>query len=83
MFKESLEESVKGVNSRPQYAELAKHMENLSKIPGGKAAALIIRDEWLETYRKRPAMIDELKRQGCSQTQYPDHPFSKFFPQKQ
>ena len=62
MFKESLEESVKAVNSRPQYAELAKHLKNLSKIPGGKAAALTIRDEWLETYRKRPAMIDELKK---------------------
>ena len=62
MFKESLEESVKEVNSRPQYAELAKHLENLSKIPGGKAAALTIRDEWVETYRKRPAMVDELKK---------------------
>ena len=62
MFKESLEESVKEVNSRPQYAELAKHLENLSKIPVGKAAALTIRDEWVETYRKRPAMVDELKK---------------------
>lgn len=62
MFNESLEDSVKNVNSRPQYAELAEHLENLSKIPSGKEVALAIRDEWLETYRKRPAMVDELKR---------------------
>ena len=62
MFKESLEHSVKKVSSRPQYAELAKHLKNLSKIPGGKKIALSIRNDWLETYRKRPAMIDELKK---------------------
>ncbi|MBQ6782130.1 MAG: hypothetical protein IJP62_13030 [Treponema sp.] len=62
MFKESLEDSVKKLNSRPQYAELAEHLENFSKIPGGKEVALSIRDNWLETYKKRPAMVDELKR---------------------
>ena len=62
MFKESLESSVKQASSRPQYAELAEHLENLAKIPGGKEVAVSVREEWLLAYKNRPAMKDELSR---------------------
>ena len=62
MFKECLEEDVKKASSRPHYAELAKHLKNLAKISGGKDVALSIRDDWLMTYKNRPAMKDELNK---------------------
>ena len=62
MFKECLEKSAKLASSRPQYAELARHLKNLAKIPGGKEAALSIRDAWLLAYKNRPAMKDELNK---------------------
>ena len=62
MFKESLESSVKQASSRAQYAELAEHLENLAKIPGGKEVAVSVREEWLLAYKNRPAMKDELSR---------------------
>lgn len=62
MFKECLEKSAKLASSRPQYAELARHLKNLAKIPSGKEAALSIRDAWLLAYKNRPAMKDELNK---------------------
>ena len=62
MFTECLKKDVLTVSSRVQYAELADHVRQLAKISGGKQAAIAIRDEWLLTYKNRPAMKDELGR---------------------
>ena len=37
------------------------YMKKITKYPGGRETADQIAEEWKVTYRRRPAMMDELK----------------------
>lgn len=47
---------------RSRYKELAKYLKKISKYPEGKKYADEIAAEWKVLYRRRPAMMDELRK---------------------
>lgn len=52
------------VCDRKAYKGLMAYMKKIAKYPGGRAVADQIAEEWKETYRRRPAMMDELRKAG-------------------
>lgn len=49
---------------RKAYKELVKYLKKICKYPYGKETVLKIAEEWRASYRRRPAMLDELKKAG-------------------
>lgn len=52
------------VCDRKAYKGLMTYMKKIVKYPGGRERADQIAEEWKVTYRRRPAMMDELRRAG-------------------
>lgn len=50
------------VSDRKQYKELVQYLKKIRKYPEGDAMASEIAGEWKEKYRRRPAMMDELRK---------------------
>lgn len=50
------------VSDRKRYKELVQYLKKIRKYPEGDAVASEIAGEWKEKYRRRPAMMDELRR---------------------
>lgn len=51
-------------SDRKSYKELIKYLKKICKYPQGKETVLKIAEEWRACYRRRPAMMDELKKAG-------------------
>lgn len=49
-------------SDRKRYKELVKYLKKIKKYPDGDAVASEISKEWKEKYRRRSAMLDELRR---------------------
>lgn len=49
---------------RNRYRELAKYLKKISDCPNGKKTAVRIADGWHLEYKRRPAMMDELRKMG-------------------
>lgn len=60
LYAECLSSDVKMSNNRKHYAELARQLKSLSRLPGGLEIARSLRDEWISTYDRRRALKDEL-----------------------
>lgn len=51
-------------NSRSSYQMVAGYLQHIRTFPDGPATAQAIADRWKTTYRRRPALVDELHRAG-------------------
>lgn len=51
-------------SDRSNYKILTSYLKKIEKYPDGKKAACDIAGEWQNVYRRRPAMMDELKKAG-------------------
>ena len=59
-----LQNSVDRASCRSHYQELVKYLTRVCKYPDGKELAEQIAGEWRIAYRRRPAMMDELRKAG-------------------
>ena len=53
-----------GASTRKEYAELARRLRKLCDYPGGEEMVMETVFEWRGKYKRRSAMLDELKRVG-------------------
>ena len=49
-------------SDRKRYKELVQYLKKIRKYPEGDVVASEIAGEWKEKYRRRPAMMDELRK---------------------
>jgi len=54
----------KNVADRKAYSSLAWYLRKICEYPNGEEEAIDIAESWKQAYRKRPAMMDELKKAG-------------------
>lgn len=59
-----VQEHAQNVSSRNQYKELVGYLKKIKDYPNGKELVDQVVKEWKVQYRRRPAMMDELKRGG-------------------
>ncbi|MCB0706985.1 MAG: SWIM zinc finger family protein [Saprospiraceae bacterium] len=48
-------------SNRKEYRQICKYLTKMTQI-GGLELAINLRQEWMETYKRRPALLDELKK---------------------
>ncbi|PNV62788.1 hypothetical protein C0033_07120 [Clostridium sp. chh4-2] len=51
-------------HNRSDYKELMKYLKKITSYPQGREAAAQLAGEWKTLYKRRPAMMDELRRAG-------------------
>lgn len=51
-------------SDRSEYRKLAEYLRKISRLPGGEDLAKQIAAEWKVLYKRRPAMMDELRKAG-------------------
>ncbi len=59
-----INELAKHVSDRKRYKELVQYLKKIAKYPEGQEKAGHIAEEWKALYKRRPAMMDELKKGG-------------------
>lgn len=64
MYRKYILEEVQRVSDRNGYRQLMKYLKKISNIPNGKDVALQIAEQWKVEYRRRSAMMDELRKIG-------------------
>lgn len=52
------------VSDRKRYKELVQYLKKIKKYPDGEKRAKKVAEEWKALYRRRPAMMDELRKAG-------------------
>ena len=52
------------VGNRKMYAHMMGYMKKLAAYPNGRTEAKKLAADWKQTYRRRPAMMDELRKAG-------------------
>jgi hypothetical protein len=62
MYEECLSDEVKLVSNRGQYKELAGYLKKLHKYDNGKEKAAALKQQWMQEYKRRPALMEELKK---------------------
>ena len=50
--------------NRKEYQSLIRYLKKIVKYPDGKEKVQRIAEEWRQIYKRRPAMMDELKKAG-------------------
>lgn len=53
-----------GASARNMYKDLVKYLKKIAKYPKGKAITQEIADSWKSKYKRRTAMMDELRKAG-------------------
>ena len=62
IYLQAIKKAGTNVSDRKQYRDLIKQMTRIIKdIPDGKEQILTIAKEWMTTYYRRPAMVEELR----------------------
>lgn len=61
-YVENIEAMAFGASNRKRYWSVVTELKAIKKMPGGAQIANDIAKSWKETYKNRPAMMDELKR---------------------
>lgn len=56
--------SMSSVSDRKKYRELIRYLKKIARYPDGKRLTKEIADEWRKEYKRRSALIDELKKAG-------------------
>lgn len=64
MYRKYILEEVQRVSDRIGYRHLMEYLKKISNISNGKEVALQIADQWKVEYRRRSAMMDELRKVG-------------------
>lgn len=62
MYSECLDAQMNYASSRPMYADVANSLKKMMNFTGGTEKARELKESWLERYRNRPAMKDELNK---------------------
>lgn len=63
-YQTYLQKEVQRVSDRNGYRRLMEYMKKIRKCPSGKEIALSIARQWRVEYKRRSAMMDELKKAG-------------------
>jgi len=61
-YVSTVEGMAQRTGTRTHYRELISLLREIQQMPGGKEEVNKITNKWRETYRNRPAMMDELKK---------------------
>lgn len=64
LYTAYVRKSIEYANSRPWYQTLVEYLQKIVKYPTGEEIARRIVAEWRESYRRRSALMDELRRGG-------------------
>ena len=64
IYTDYLWEAAERANDRKKYQYLMSYLKKISKCAGGEVAARNIADIWKRTYKRRTAMMDELRKAG-------------------
>ena len=64
MYTGYVRKQAESASHRKAYKELMKYLKKLRRYPGGKEVAEQIAVEWKNTYKRRSAMLDELRKAG-------------------
>lgn len=60
MYAECLSDEIKQVSNRGRYKELAGYLKKLHKYGSGKEKAVALKQQWMQEYKRRPALTEEL-----------------------
>lgn len=64
IYVEYLEKAVDLANDRNKYKGLMVYLKKISQCPGGDVVAREIANKWRQEYKRRSAMMDELRKIG-------------------
>ena len=64
VFFAYLRESMKQANNREAYVRIIQRLKKMKTYPDGKAMAQALANEWRITYKRKSALMEELKRAG-------------------
>jgi len=64
MYKKFVLQEVQRVSNRNGYRHIMKYLKKISKITNGEKVVLQISEQWKVKYRRRSAMMDELRKSG-------------------
>ena len=64
IYSDYLKREAEMANDRKKYKRLMPYLKKIAGCAGGAAAAQEIADSWKREYRRRSAMMDELKKAG-------------------
>jgi hypothetical protein len=60
MYAECLSDEIKPASNRVRYKELAGDLKKLHKYDSGKEMAAALKLQWMQEYKRRPALVEEL-----------------------
>ena len=60
MYEKCLSDEIKQVSNRGRYKELAGYLKKLHKYGSGKEKAAALKQQWMQEYKRRPALMEEL-----------------------
>lgn len=64
IYADYVQSRAERTSDRTVYKELAQYLKKIAEYPDGRSLADRIAGEWKKKYRRRSAMMDELKRAG-------------------
>ena len=64
IYSDYLKQAAEMANDRKKYHNLMPYLKRIAKCTGGKEVAKSIAESWKRMYKRRTAMMDELKRAG-------------------
>ncbi len=64
IYSDYLKHEAERANDRKKYERLMPYLKKIAGCAGGEAAAQEIADSWKREYRRRSAMMDELRKAG-------------------
>ena len=64
IYSDYLEKAVDMANDRNKYKSLMVYLKKISACAGGKEIAKEIADTWRQVYKRRSAMMDEMRKMG-------------------
>ena len=63
-YVQYLTAAAKQASDRNMYHNLMPYLKRLYEYPGGDETAKTLAESWKAEYKRRPAMMDELKKAG-------------------
>ena len=65
IYVDYLKDAAEMANERKKYQNLMPYLKKIAKCTGGDTIAKSIADSWRRVYKRRTAMMDELRKAGC------------------
>lgn len=63
-YVQYLVKAAQQATNRNMYRNLMPYLKRLREYPGGAESAKALAESWKTEYKRRPAMMDELKKAG-------------------